>query len=677
MAELFDRFHKWLGGVVTTDIAGEQTKIATRGYNSILKKVGPTGAVVAKRRGLKLVNATPVTGANPTINMQAMYIRNVGGTTTRYHVVLTYGGELGTLDSDPTSGTGAFTSISSIGATTTVPNHVIAKDLFFFTYSSGHKKLRGTTLEGWGITRPASAPATATGAAGAMTGTFEVRVTFFNANTGHESSASDTSNATTLASQQLSVTSIPVSADGQVTARRIYIRNTSNQTEFRLAATISDNVTTSTTLNVNTSLLITLGPDTAENDPPPSAARYAAWINSRMFVADGSNLYWSEKDKPEAFDPDNYEPIGAGDGQNITGIIGYGDVVFIFKQRSVYAVTGTNPENWRIRPIFTDVGAVSHRSLIVAGGALWWWSEFGPTKFDGSGEPLRIGEYLLKDDVAYEATIVAGMSVAEDPNNKLVIWAISEPGQTLRYDKFIALNYNTNSFVTNKWDPMPAASLATIEDNSGNKWVYWGNWVGEIFRFDDADNDGVPSGTDEGTFVAGGTSVSSITGTGFRTTGAGLAERMVTVVDSNDALMGRVRISSNTSTVLTLAESVTGLTSGATYTFYIGGPNFEWDTIDEDSDRPFEQKQYKRAYILAENNPYVHYVGLFTDENPDVVKRQSSFTPSGTKEFVPKNLVLSAVGRTGRLRVWNRKPDEPVAFIDLGLKSELLTDKIG
>jgi hypothetical protein len=674
---IMDAFREFTGGVVTSGLSSRQAPItAAKGWNSYLTNVGMGSATPAKRPGFKTVNQTNGQIYAGGVKAQAEYRIAASGAFTRYHIYIGADGRIGYVASDPT-GTGATTAIAAATFTGTfLPDFAQAKNLLFIVDDAARKKLRSTTLEGFGITRPASVPTLAAGAAGGMTGTFQIRVTYYNSNTGHESSASDSSASQALTAQKLSLTNIPVSADAQVTSRKIYIRNTANQTAFRLADTIANNVDTTLTVDVTTSSLTILAPNTTENDEPPSTAKFAAWFNSYMFVADDDNIYWSKKDYPESFDGEDYEPIGANDGQKITGLVGYEDVLLIFKSRSVYVLTGKSPVSWRIEPLFTDIGCVSHRSIVVAGGALWWWSEDGPVKWDGTGKPSKIAQLLL-GGITINDTYRHKIQGALDINNQMVVWTYPESGET-ENTAMVPFNYRLDCFPSNKWDPMHVASLATVEDNTGKRWVYAGNYNGQIFRFADANNDGVIGGTTSGSWVQSGTSIATIVSTGFYTTGQGLAKRMVSVADANGQLVARREITSNTATDLTLASAITGLTDGATYYFYVGGPNFEWTTQLEDSDQPFRQKRYQYVFLKTDDNDATIGVDIYTDEDADTPQKYLTFTGTdGEKTTVSDRLAVATVGLEWQAVIRNREADKPMEIYEIAMKAELLSEKLG
>lgn len=646
----------------------------------MLTSIGPTGALPAKRLGMKTVNLDNGTIGNTEILRMFEYRTVSSGVFTRYHVYVGDDGRIGVINSDPTS-SGTVTHIAS-GVFTGHhrPDAAVAKNLFFVVTEVAQKKLRGTTLEGFGITRPSSAPSASAGAAGSMIGTFDIRYTFVNGNTNHESSASD-SVTVTVSAQKISLTSIGVSADSQVTKRRVYIRNEATQTEYRLADTINDNSTTTLTLDVDTDDLITLGPNTTENEPPPSGVKYVSWWNNRMFVADDNNLYWSGKNIPEGFDPDDFEPIGEGDGQKITGLHAFGDVLLIFKSRSIWYLSGLTPESWRLRPLFDWTGAVSHASIIEAGGALWWWSERGVMKWDGNGQPTEVGELLLGDVVEklnLDQSNVDKIQAGVEPNLKLVMWTYPEVGSGGKNTRILPMSYKLSAFVSNKWDPMNISSLTTVEDNTGKSWLYMGNYNGQVFRYGDALKDGVPGGTLTGTFVASSISLLGFSdaGASFYTTGEGLKERYVVFEDTDGQYVARAKITSNTGTDIVFS-STDGFVSGATYTYHIGGPNYEWDTVDVQPN-PFVKGRKQFVYVQSASDGGTIGVDVFTNKSKDTPQRSFSYIDSNNgADTTEKRFSVGKIGTSVRARIHSRAADVAFTLLAIGLNGKNLTDKLG
>jgi hypothetical protein len=252
------------------------------------------------------------------------------------------------------------------------------------------------------------------------------------------------------------------------------------------------------------------------------------------------------------------------------------------------------------------------------------------------------------------------------PEEELVLFAALKPSADSSFRHVIfPWNYRLNRWVSDEWTGIAATSLLTALDSDGVAWVYVGGAYasslgGQVFRMWDTDTDGVVSGTITGTFVAGGASQSTVTSTGFVTTGQALAQRAVTIVDSNGALHAQRFILSNTSTVLTLNASFS-TTSGATYTFHVGGPAFEWDTKEMDSGVAFHRKRYEFLHTQTQ---------IFVD-NLDSPSRYDSFsTSSSTQHTVHHRTRVAATGVSWRARITNYAANAPFALYGVGMTGQ-------
>jgi hypothetical protein len=152
--------------------------------------------LATKRKGVSLINATPITGASPIIGQFHYYNTSTG---TNYHALVSRNGRLDTraLDNTITNRSTALT------AGDYYPDFSIANNLLFIVNSQDRLKFDGTSVTIFGITRPTvGSMAGAAGAAGLHNGTYDLRVTYYNSATGNESSASDTATATVTVANQ-------------------------------------------------------------------------------------------------------------------------------------------------------------------------------------------------------------------------------------------------------------------------------------------------------------------------------------------------------------------------------------------------------------------------------------------------------------------------------------------
>jgi hypothetical protein len=398
-------FVDWASGAITSmepDNAPPNSFI--RGRNTELASVGGGKCVVRQRRGFDIINATPITGS-PEISGLVEYRKFNPPDTTQYELIWSDTGRLDSVSLAPST-YGDLTNITTgLSPTRTlygeVPQFTQANNILYKVdrYNDGWT-FDGTNVRNFGIIAPSTAPTLAAGAAGSHNGTYEARVTYGNSLKGTESSAGPTSSTATVVNTKLSWTAIPVSSDAQVDTRYLYIRNTATMEFFYLVGTISNNTDTTATTDVLDVALTTLGPDTTENDPPPDGIAYIAYHKNRLFISDLTNVYYSKLDNLEAFDPFAFESPASQDGQQIRALISYADMLVIFKETSTWALVGDDPDFWQIRMIDPNTGCIGPRSVCMLDGAIYWWSENGPYRWDGSGQVEFIGIPFLGAELA-------------------------------------------------------------------------------------------------------------------------------------------------------------------------------------------------------------------------------------------------------------------------------------
>ena len=682
----------WAEGVNTSLEADRLPLNASpRGHNSMFFGVG-TGQVAIRRRfGCAIGNATAITGTPAILGQYAFKVVNAGAITQK-HLLVSDGGRLdkltsGTLAAADTGTPAPFT------AGTYYPSFATANNLCFFANGVDLKKFDGTDVTNFGITRPTVGTMSgAAGIAGSPDGTYELRVSYYNSATGHESSASDTATATVVvASQRIDVSNIPTSADAQVTHRYIHVRNTSTMSIFYKAGEIANNTATTLTLNFTDASLITQSPDTAKYNPPPSGIRYLAHYKSRLFAADDANLYYSQIEKPEAFDPDNYEPINPNDGQKITGIIAAFESLIIFKNRVVYGLFG-EPGSWELRVLIPDTGCESFRTIVAAEGALYWLASSGLVRMATLGSLEPLGQTYLSATFSPDTLNVSAFSgacAAVDSTNAQILLAVPEVLQT-RNTRIIPFNYHVNRFPSDKWDPFDVASMGVIDDETYSQpWVYFGGYEGQTFKFGIGYLDGVADATTyQGTLTSSGsTSTFSDSTAAFDTTGGGLVERIVTFIGPSNEQVRR-RITANSATQLTVTPVATTVTTG--WTYVIGSPNWQWDTPWLLAAPRFVKKRLKHAYTLIDANATI-YIDTFLNYADQSVQTLSfSATNLGSLWGTmlwgavwgaarPFSSARLRVGRTAvaiKLRLRSITPIQTITLYTIGVTGELKSDRL-
>jgi hypothetical protein len=694
---IYEAIENWAGGVVTSTTEAHAVNASPRGRNSALAVIAGVGAVPSKRKGLRTVNTTPITGT-PGILGQYEFRRRSGGSVTRYHLLVSDTGRLDKVNADNTTSAADSVTAAPFTSGTYYPDFATMNNRVFMCNSQDRKWFDGTTVYGWGITAPSTAPSLAVSAsAGSHNGTYEARVTFYNANTGEESSAGPTSSTAAPTNDQLDWSSIPVSADAQVTARRLYLRNTATQGYFYLAGTVANNTATTATTNVADTALITKGPDTTENAAPPSGIKYCETHQSRMFVADDTTVYYSKIGLPSAFSPSAYLSINSDDGKVIRGLLSFAGGLVVLKAGAIYFINtpDSDPNTWSVELVDASVGCAGHRSISTTEGlAFWWCGHNGPIAMGGDLRPRSIGLALIgptlsEDNINYEQLplIVSAVQVTQER----VLFAVPGAGQT-RNTIYLPYHYRLQVWEADRWEAIDACSLVAIDDSTGTPWVYAGGYEGQVFRWWDADNDGVPSGTMDGSVTAATSTTLTDSTAAFVTSGGALVERYVLAIDPAGTQVQRRRITSNTATELTVtpAWSVTPDTS---WTYVVGGPQFEYDTRWFVSDLPFHRKRYRFMYVLAGSSTSAINVtlNLFLNYNATSPVKSVTVGASTTAaewdeaEFddavfgdtvpIHSRTRVARKGRSWRLRIANYNADEDVVLYKVGMTGELLTDQ--
>lgn len=688
------------GGVrLATDATLLDGSASPRGLNSALALATAGVPFVQKRSGLRVGNRTPITGSPPILGQ---YNYRCVANDTDYHLLLDNLGRLTNRDSSDT-----YTSLSTaFTAGTRYPDWATANDLCFIVNGTDRLKFDGTTVTNFGIDRPTvGAMAGAAGTAGLHNGTYELRVSYANSATGHESSVSDTASATvTVTNDVIDWTGIPVSSDPQVDTRYLYARNIATQTKFYRVGTVANNTATTATTSILDANATTPAPSTVANDRVPSGTRYLAYHQGRMFAATSTGLYWSSLTSPEAFNPLDTDGVNEGDGQALTGLYSNGEVLLVFKDTRLYGIfNGNNPLTWQIREIDDQHGCVSHRTIVSANGYIYWWSSTGLVRFNGASVE-HIGESLAGDlsESVNSAQFLTASAAHDEVQNRLLV-ALPGSGQD-RATLIVPFHTTLSTFEATRWDPMDAASLGQAVDSGGVPRVWLGNYAGQLFKVWDTNNDGVFEGTVTGTWVADAESASVFTGlvdgdgdpAAFDTTGGALIERKVTWLDSDGQFVSetRRRITANTATGFTQNVATTGFTIGATYTYIVGGPDFQWDTPWRTYGLPWVKKRFEYFYLLVKGLNYgasatIDLAFDYDDANANSKERTlTTGSSSGlwdsavwdrdvwdTAANVRTRYRVARTGFSWRARIRNSEANQPFALLMIGMDAATQTGK--
>jgi hypothetical protein len=705
-----DQLTSWAGGLFTSV---EPDRLPPNCYpyarNNALYSLSNDQAVPGKRPGMgQLHNSAEMRGP---VTGQTEFLGVISGSVTRQHIVTAIEPTFGVGWVYAVDANGAITEISSSWTPTySYPDFETASNRLYMVDGTSAKKWTGTSFQNFGIVRPIDVdwgtPAdVTTGGSMPYAGEYEIALTYYNSASGVESSRSAEKTITTasdsLNTHQISLT-LNTPTDTQVDKIRIYIRKTGLSTIFTQVAEVASNIGTYninvTDEQINNQIIAAPGVDT--NDPPPSGSRYIALHEGRLFVSDGIDVYYSEVNKPEAFSSRRVIAGVSRDGQTVRGLAAISGQLVIFKQDSVWAVYGSDPQTWQVRLAVSDLGCVSHRSITQVEGTTFWWSEQGPVAWAG-GQPDPIGQRFIAPTIhpsEINSTSYDLICAAADHVDQKIHFAYPSTSSN-RADLILTFNYRVGAWEGIS-DPMDVASFGVAQDGNGRPWVFLGSHSGQLFKCGRGSTDGLPSGSPHTrTFTASASTQSSITfvENDLPITSMGLVERKITVVDSlgRPISVYRARITANTTTTLTVTPAIGQLTVGSTYTVYIASPDWQIDTPWLDADVPFVKKRFSWLYLglrvsntataaqvdfnrdFEINRLFVrplYGIGASGSATWDPATWDSA-TWSSLQPTTPRRLRISSTGQTLKARIRNHVPTEAIAILHLGIRGEFLRDK--
>lgn len=156
----------------------------------------------------------------------------------------------------------------------------------------------------------------------------------------------------------------------------------------------------------------------------------------RLVVAKDSTIYFSDLNKPESWPLANF--ITVPSGGNITGLAiisltsatsrEIDEVLVIYKDEEIWAVTGTTPSDFVLKYISNN-GTPLQNVVVPANGFLSWMNLKGVYTWDGSGKPIRLSrpiDTLFKIDGDIDRSKFSFFWGSFYELNQEVVWYISD-----------------------------------------------------------------------------------------------------------------------------------------------------------------------------------------------------------------------------------------------------------
>jgi hypothetical protein len=319
--------------------------------------------------------------------------------------------------------------------------------VYFGNGNTGNmKKWDGTTLSNWGITAPsivATVSTTGTGISAAV-GYYYV-YTYYNTNTGHESSPSGISACTGVFSNKTVSVGYTASGDAQVTHIKIYRTLDGGNTapeKMRLLTTVVNGTSTySDTTSDTTLAAITLtAPAALSNDPPP-ASTPLAWHAGRIWMYINAKTYFTAFEEAKNGVPEESVPSAtstvnaAGNVYNwnseVTSLAAMEDGIAVYLGGRVWKVEGDSLDSFRRYRLLDKRGARAAFAVTSLGSTLAWIDssrQIWVSDLGEIGKDIRTDIKTLDLTKASIAIHISGefhwIVVADGANGKLYVYDI-------------------------------------------------------------------------------------------------------------------------------------------------------------------------------------------------------------------------------------------------------------
>jgi len=177
--------------------------------------------------------------------------------------------------------------------------------------------------------------------------------------------------------------------------------------------------------------------------------KFSAWFHNYHFVAgvtaSPNRLYWSSLGDPLTFGGSDYVDINANDGDVITGLAQFNDELYIFKNNSIWSISGWSGSTFTATTIagqntnsrINGLGTPSHQSIVSLGKDLYYLSFFGGIPHFRVLSISAFGKVWDQGIVSYDIeTTMKGLNLSQlskcagTYDGKKIRWAIPNGSST-------------------------------------------------------------------------------------------------------------------------------------------------------------------------------------------------------------------------------------------------------
>lgn len=351
-------------------------------------------------------------------------------------------------------------------SSTNYRDYVEYKSKLYWTEPSTYpKKYDGTNTYRLGIVGPTATPSVAVGAAGALTGTYQYVMTFYNSADGTESKPSPLSAEVTVTSEQVDLTNLEVSTDPQVDKRRIY-RIGGNLTDYSLVEEITNSGTTYTDNIADTAVDGRILVSTNYEEAPSTLTNLIEAFGV-FFGSVGSQLRFTPAGNPNAWPETYYLDFEA----DITGIGVANNGIVVCTEEKSWIVVGNAAGLFTFYPLSGDQGCISQHTMKRFKNSLVWVSREGICMSSGSSVEVITKDSLGKLSLTVENAVIDNEVYYVQQTNGKILAANAQYGQLTfeQFDLGTTALYKKNS---NLYGYVAGALYSLMDSSSSEEFTY-------------------------------------------------------------------------------------------------------------------------------------------------------------------------------------------------------------
>lgn len=450
-------------------------------------------AAVETRPGFTKVNTASV----GSYVCDGLYVRK--GTNNAQTMVAFYNGTGFTLDGTSLVTIGSAQSVFTAGVR--VGSAQMENHAFFGNGGVIPYKYNGTAWTRHGVYPPSFVASLNSNGAGNPNGDYQYKFTYVNS-ASVESDVSDVSSTFTVASKQISITSIPVAPQSfGVASRRIY-RTEAGGTTFKRVTELSDNTTTSYTDNVADA---SLGVTAPTNKGVPPKYSFIFYHKNRLFMNDADNpgfLWYTDLNEPYTVASTNFIVIGDQSSDFVKSAGVHNDNVVVFGEKDPWLIfmPSTDASTWTIikcRSPFiskSPFGLYNYNNMLgfpaMQNDKLVGFGAISGDSITPSTSTLSIGTmvgYLRSDNIEpdifdIQEAHVGNISSIVYKNGVYISLTKGSGNTTNNYVYYLDISPdNSNGPKTEAWVPWTGINAAQFAIY--NRSLYWGSSTANGFLY--------------------------------------------------------------------------------------------------------------------------------------------------------------------------------------------------